>query len=84
VIPIADALCANQPCARSWRATRIYCSLANLPLPRHCRQGAGKILRPGCPGCATFGNPVPSQAGQSTSVPASLRLGLFINFISLP
>jgi hypothetical protein len=71
---------ANPPDApdRSWRAERIYNSLANLPLPRHCRQGAGKILRPGCPGCATFGNPVPSQAGQSTSVPASLGLGLFI------
>jgi hypothetical protein len=50
-----------------------------LPLPRHCWQRAGKILRPGCPGWVTAGNPVPSQAGQSTSVPASLGLGFFMN-----
>jgi hypothetical protein len=59
---------------------QVYFSLAKsiLPLPRHCWQRAGKILRPGC-GWATAGNPVPLQAGQSTSVPASLGLGLFMN-----
>src|ERR1700676_3198402 len=37
------------------------------PFPKHCLQGGGNILRPGCIGCMTFGNPVPSHAGHSTS-----------------
>jgi hypothetical protein len=31
------------------------------PFPKHCLQGGGNILRPGCIGCMTFGNPVPSE-----------------------
>src|SRR5216683_416483 len=41
------------------------------PLPRHSSHFAGKILRPGCVGCLTFCNPVPSQAGQIASVKTS-------------
>ena len=52
------------------------------PLPKHRLQGGGNILRPGWTGCLTLGNPVPPQSGHSISVLTSLRLGLFIKFIS--
>ena len=50
------------------------------PFPKHCLQGGGNILRPGCIGCMTFGNPVPSHAGHSTS--GTLGLRLFIKNLS--
>ena len=50
------------------------------PFPKHCLQGGGNILRPGCIGCMTFGNPVPSHAGHSTS--GTLGLHLFIKNLS--
>jgi hypothetical protein len=48
------------------------------PLPRHCLQAGGKILRPGLAGWATVGNPVPSQAGHLTSVDAAFGFKFFI------
>jgi hypothetical protein len=69
-VPARRQLCFIDHCALN---------VSILPLPRHCVQRAGKILRPGCRGCVTAGNPVPSHAGQSTSVPASFGLGRFIN-----
>jgi hypothetical protein len=35
------------------------------------------ILRPGCDGCSTAGNPVPPHAGHLTSAIASFGLGFF-------
>src|ERR1700681_2113806 len=49
------------------------------PLPEHCSQGAGYILRPGCVGCVTGGNPVPLQAEQLLSVQTSFGSGVFID-----
>ena len=49
------------------------------PLPEHCSQGAGYILRPGCVGCVTGGNPVPLQAEQIFSVQTSFGSGVFID-----
>jgi hypothetical protein len=74
-----DSTLGSWPEGMLFRIMLYQLSVFILPLPRHCWQRAGKILRPGCPGWVTAGNPVPSQAGQSTSVPASLGLGFFMN-----
>jgi hypothetical protein len=58
------------------RESRLKGSAATRPFPKHSLQGGGYILRPGCAGCWTLANPVPSQAGHFTS--AIFRLGIFI------
>jgi hypothetical protein len=48
------------------------------PLPKHCLQGGGNILRSGWTGCLTLGNPVPSHLGHSISLPASFGFSFFM------
>jgi hypothetical protein len=48
-------------------AAETVSALGIRPLPPHLVQRAGYILRPGCDGCFTGGNPVPAHAGRSRS-----------------
>jgi hypothetical protein len=46
-------------------------------------QAGGKILRPGLAGCATAGNPEPSQAGHLISAVAAFDFTFFMEIFSL-
>ena len=47
------------------------------PFPEHCPHGGGYILRAALAGCATVGNPVPSQAEHLTSADVSRDFKVF-------